>query len=121
MVHCEYFQAVFIQEVELLEAIQVIVGFLNAGMYLVRDDVNGWPILIIGRQPYSVFTLSGTGTETGTGTRAEAMGKNRSGRLSYFVCNVKAFRQFHTTHLFVVPVLVSVPAGVCVKNIRWHR
>ena len=42
MVHCEYFQAVFIQEVELLEAIQVIVGFLNAGMYLIVDVVNGW-------------------------------------------------------------------------------
>ena len=39
VVHCEYFQAVFIQEVELLEAIQVIVGFLNAGMYLVVDAI----------------------------------------------------------------------------------
>ena len=43
VVHCEYFQAVYIQEVELLEAIQVIVGFLNAGMYLVNDIFIGWP------------------------------------------------------------------------------
>ena len=32
-VHCEYFQVCYVQEIELLQAIQVIIGFLNAGTY----------------------------------------------------------------------------------------
>ena len=35
--HCEYFQEVYVQDVELIGAIKVIVGFLNAGMCFVKD------------------------------------------------------------------------------------
>ena len=38
------------------------------------------------------------------------MGNNRSRPLSNFRCNAKAFAQFHTTHLFPVPI--PVPSSV---------
>ena len=39
----------------------------------------------------------------------QTMGHNRSCPLSWFMCNVTASMQFHTTHLFLGPVPVSVP------------
>ena len=56
-----------------------------------------------------VFTLSRTGTKTGTGTGTRTMEDNRSSLLSWFRCNVKVSTQFLTTHLFQVPVPISVP------------
>ena len=62
-----------------------------------------------------IFTLCGTGTETGTGPGAETTGDNKYQLLSWFRCNefhATVSTQFYTTHLFPVPVLVSVTAGV---------
>ena len=61
---------------------------------------------------YGVFTPSVTRTETGVGTGATTIGHNMSRPLSQFNCNAKAYRKFHTTHLFLVLVPVSVPASV---------
>ena len=69
-----------------------------------------------------VFTLSGSGTKTGTGTRT--IGDNRSLPLSWFKCNVEASTKAHTTNLFPVPVPVWVPASVNTLNGLWthlHR
>ena len=59
-----------------------------------------------------VFTLSGTENKTGTGTRATTMGDGGPWPLSCFRCNMKASAKFHTTHLFPVPVPISVSDSV---------
>ena len=73
---------------------------------------------------YDVFILNRTGAETGTRTWTRPMGVNRSGSLSWFKCNVKVSTQFHTTHLFPVPVSVSVLAGMSTplegSNVPWE-
>ena len=51
-------------------------------------------------------------TETGTWTGTRTIRENRSLRLSWFRCNVKASTLFHTTHLIPVPVPVWVPVNV---------
>ena len=61
-------------------------------------------------QSNGIFTLSGT--ETGTGTRAETTGNNRYQPLFWFRCNAKPSTQFHATHYFPVPVTVSVTPSV---------
>ena len=55
---------------------------------------------------YGIFTLSGNGTETTT------LGDNRPHPVPWFRCNVKASKQLHTTHLFPVTVPVSVLSNV---------
>ena len=67
-------------------------------------DIKSSPIV----NSNGVFTLSGTITERGTGTGTQP--------LSWFRCHVKASPQFHTTYLFSVPLLVSVPASVDVPQ-----
>ena len=51
-------------------------------------------------------------TETGTGTETRIMLDKRFLPLPWFKYNVKASTQFHTIHLFPVPVMVSVPVSV---------
>ena len=58
------------------------------------------------------------------GTRTRTMGDNRSHPLYWFRCNVKTSIRVITTHLFLVPVKVSVPSNVntpLVRSSGWSR
>ena len=61
---------------------------------------------------YDVFTLNGTEIETGIETVVKRMGNNRPWPLSSFRCKMKASMQNLVTHLFPVPIPVSVLASV---------